>query len=84
MNNNTISIQVDSDEHDGSETWIKQWLVKQGDTVKTGQLIAVIENHKVATEIYALGTGILIAILKHEGEQIKLDEEIGIIKPIEE
>ena len=61
------------------EGLIVSWLKKPGDPVKRGEPIAEIETDKVAMELEAEESGILIAILRGAGEHVAVTETIAWI-----
>ena len=56
-----------------------QWLKKEGDAVKGGDVIAEIETDKANVEIEAFGSGILRKIVVGPGEQVPVGQLIGVI-----
>ncbi len=57
---------------------IAKWLVKVGDTVKSGDVIAEIETDKATMEVEAVDEGVLDAILVPEGtENVKVNAPIA-------
>jgi pyruvate dehydrogenase E2 component (dihydrolipoyllysine-residue acetyltransferase) len=56
-----------------------QWLKKEGEPVKGGDVIAEIETDKANVEIEAFGSGVLRKILVEPGGQVPVGELIGII-----
>jgi pyruvate dehydrogenase E2 component (dihydrolipoamide acetyltransferase) len=56
-----------------------QWLKKEGEVVKGGDVIAEIETDKANVEIEAFGSGLLRKILVGPGGQVPVGELIGII-----
>lgn len=62
-----------------SEGTIYKWLVKEGDTVGQGDVLAELETDKVNLEISAEEDGILTSILRQAGENVAVGEAIGII-----
>jgi pyruvate dehydrogenase E2 component (dihydrolipoamide acetyltransferase) len=56
-----------------------QWLKKEGDAVKGGDVIAEIETDKANVEIEAFGAGVLRKIVVGEGGQVPVGELIGVI-----
>jgi len=56
-----------------------QWLKKEGDAVKGGDIIAEIETDKANVEIEAFGSGVLRKILVGPGGQVPVGEMIGVI-----
>ena len=59
---------------------INQWLVKVGDTVKAGDIIAEIETDKATMELEAPDDGVLKQLIISEGtENIKVNSPIAIL-----
>ena len=59
---------------------LAKWLVKQGDTVKAGDVIAEIETDKATMEVEAVDEGVLAKILIPAGtENVKVNTAIGVI-----
>ena len=56
-----------------------QWLKKEGDPVKGGDIVAEIETDKANVEIKAFGAGVLRKIVVGEGGQVPVGELIGVI-----
>ncbi len=56
-----------------------QWLKKEGDAVKGGDVIAEIETDKANVEIEAFGSGVLRKIVIGPGEQVPVGQLIGVI-----
>ena len=74
-----------------SEATLMTWHKQQGETVKRGDNLIDIETDKVTLEIAALSDGVLIEILKGNGESVNSDEIIARIesqsaaeKPVEQ
>ncbi|MCF2872233.1 pyruvate dehydrogenase complex E1 component subunit beta [Octadecabacter sp. G9-8] len=62
------------------EGTLAKWLVKEGDTVKSGDIIAEIETDKATMEFEAVDEGIIGKILIEEGtEGVKVNTAIAII-----
>ena len=62
------------------EGTLAKWLVKEGDTVKSGQIIAEIETDKATMEFEAVDEGIIGKILIAEGEAgVKVNTPIAIL-----
>ena len=61
-----------------------QWVKKEGDKVKGGDILAEIETDKANVEIEAFGSGVLRKILVTPGGQVPVGEMIGIIADPEE
>ncbi len=62
-----------------AEAEILKWMVKEGDTVTEGQMIAEIMTDKVTTEIPAPYSGKLEKILAPEGTVVQIKQAIAII-----
>ncbi len=56
-----------------------QWVKKEGDPVKGGDILAEIETDKANVEIEAFGSGVLRKIIVEPGGQVPVGELIGII-----
>ena len=62
------------------EGTLSKWLVKEGDKIKSGDLIAEIETDKATMEVEAIDDGIIGKILVSEGqESIKVNSPIAIL-----
>jgi len=58
---------------------IVEWLKKEGDLVKKGEAIFVVEVEKATTEVESPATGILAKILIPEGVEVPVLTVVGII-----
>jgi len=59
---------------------LAKWLKKEGDTIKSGDIIAEIETDKATMEVEAVDEGILARILVPEGtNDVAVNEIIGVI-----
>jgi pyruvate dehydrogenase E2 component (dihydrolipoamide acetyltransferase) len=62
------------------EGTLSKWLVKEGDTVKSGDLLAEIETDKATMEFEAVDEGVIGKILVAEGtEGVKVNEPIAVL-----
>ena len=62
------------------EGTLAKWLVKEGDTVKSGQIIAEIETDKATMEFEAVDEGIVGKILVAEGSaNVKVNTPIAVL-----
>ena len=62
------------------EGTLAKWLVKEGDEVKSGDILAEIETDKATMEFEAVDEGIVGTILVAEGsEGVKVNTPIAII-----
>ena len=63
-----------------SEGKLSKWLVKEGDVIKAGDLIAEIETDKAIMEFESSEDGTIIKLLIKEGdENIKVNEPIAVL-----
>ena len=61
------------------EGQITQWVKKEGDEVKKGDILYVVETDKVTNEVEAPENGNLVKILVKEGEVVPVRQVVGII-----
>src|SRR6056297_3595753 len=62
------------------EGTLAQWLVKEGDTVNSGDLLAEIETDKATMEFEAVDEGVIGKILVPEGsEGVKVNAPIAVL-----
>jgi pyruvate dehydrogenase E1 component beta subunit len=60
---------------------LSKWLVKEGDTVKPGDVLAEIETDKATMEVESVDTGKVVKILIPEGtEGVKVNEPIAQVQ----
>ena len=63
-----------------TEGTLAKWLIKEGESVRAGDVIAEVETDKATMEIEAIDDGTLQSILIPEGtEGIPINTPIGII-----
>lgn len=62
-----------------TEAKITQWLKKEGDTVKEGEPLFIIETEKVTVDVEATASGTLHRILVREGITVPVTEPVAII-----
>ena len=58
---------------------IVEWLKKEGDAVKKGESIFIVEAEKVTTEVESPAAGILARIFLQAGEEVPLLTVVGVI-----
>src|SRR5688500_13911316 len=59
---------------------LSKWLVKEGDTVKAGDIIAEIETDKATMEVEAVDEGVVGTLLVPEGaEGVKVNSVIAML-----
>ncbi|WP_436413996.1 dihydrolipoyl dehydrogenase [Petrimonas sp.] len=64
---------------DMTEGQIVKWLKKEGDTVTQGEIILEIMTDKTSMELEAEASGVLLKILRHDGDTVPVTEIIGYI-----
>ncbi len=57
-----------------------QWLVKPGDAVKRGDIIAVVDTEKAAIEIEVFQAGVIQTIVVHVGETVPVGAVLALIR----
>lgn len=62
-----------------TEGTLVKWIKKEGDTVKSGDIIAEVETDKATMDLEAFDSGILRKILISEGTRVPVQSRIGII-----
>jgi pyruvate dehydrogenase E2 component (dihydrolipoyllysine-residue acetyltransferase) len=59
---------------------IIQWLVKPGDTVKRGDIIAVVDTEKATIEVEVFQAGVIETIVVPEGEKVPVGAVLAMIR----
>lgn len=67
-----------------SEATLMNWHKSVGDEVKRGESLIDIETDKVTLEIAALNDGVIVEILKQDGELVQSDEIIARIDTVKQ
>ena len=62
-----------------TEGTLVKWIKKEGDVVKSGEVIAEVETDKATMDLEAFDSGILRKILVSEGTKVPVQTRIGII-----
>lgn len=75
----SVKIIVPSLGESVTEATIAKWYKKEGDSVKTDELLLEIETEKVTLEVNAPCNGTIGKILKTDGANVAVGEEIGEI-----
>ena len=58
---------------------VLQWLVKPGDAVKRGDIVAVVDTEKATIEVEIFQTGIIQKIVVPEGEKVPVGTLLAVI-----
>jgi pyruvate dehydrogenase E2 component (dihydrolipoamide acetyltransferase) len=64
---------------DMAEGKLEEWVKKPGDTVKEGDVLAIIETDKASVEITSFQTGVLLQILAEGGSIQPVGAPIGVL-----
>ena len=75
----TVEVKVPVLAESIAEANLLKWHKKVGETVERGDNLIDIETDKVTLEVAAPNSGVLIEILKQDGEEVESDEIIGRI-----
>ena len=62
-----------------AEGTLSQWVKHEGDQVRKGDILAVIETDKAAMDMEAYDEGILTSILVEEGQSVPIGTPIAVI-----
>src|SRR5277367_5237653 len=62
-----------------TEGTLVKWIKKEGDAVKSGDVIAEVETDKATMDLEAFDSGILRKILVPEGTKVPVQSRIGLI-----
>jgi len=62
-----------------TEGTLVKWLKKEGDTIKSGDVLAEVETDKATMDLEAFDSGILRKIFVQEGASVPINSRIGII-----
>ncbi|MEM1058409.1 MAG: pyruvate dehydrogenase complex dihydrolipoamide acetyltransferase [Verrucomicrobiota bacterium] len=62
-----------------TEGTVAKWLKKEGDTVKSGEVIAEVETDKATMELEAFDSGTIRKLLVEEGTAVPINARIGVI-----
>ncbi len=62
-----------------TEVTLVKWIKKEGDAVKSGEVIAEVETDKATMDLEAFDSGILRKILVEAGTKVAVQTRIGII-----
>src|SRR5215216_3043377 len=61
------------------EATVSRWLKREGDPVKVGEPVLVLETEKVDLEVGAEKDGVLASIAQPDGTDVKIGEILGVI-----
>ncbi|MGA7873478.1 MAG: biotin/lipoyl-containing protein, partial [Candidatus Binatus sp.] len=58
---------------------VLQWLVKPGDKVKRGDIVAVVDTEKATIEVEIFQTGVIQKIVVPEGEKVPVGTLLAVL-----
>ena len=58
---------------------VLQWLVKPGDAVKRGDIVAVVDTEKATIEVEIFQTGVIQKIVVPEGEKVPVGTLLAVL-----
>jgi 2-oxoglutarate dehydrogenase E2 component (dihydrolipoamide succinyltransferase) len=59
---------------------VAHWLKNEGDSVAAGETLVELETEKVDLEVAAERSGVLARITRHEGDEVKIGEVLGLLE----
>ena len=59
---------------------VARWLKREGERVTAGETVVELETEKVDLEVAAEQPGVLTQISRHEGDEVKIGEVLGLIE----
>jgi 2-oxoglutarate dehydrogenase E2 component (dihydrolipoamide succinyltransferase) len=62
------------------EARVARWLKKEGDAVAVGDALVELETEKIDLEVNADQAGVLAKIVRQEGEDVKVGEQLALIE----
>lgn len=62
-----------------TEGTLVKWLVKEGDAVKSGQIVAEVETDKATMEMESFESGTLAQIVVKEGEKVPVGGRLAVV-----
>jgi 2-oxoglutarate dehydrogenase E2 component (dihydrolipoamide succinyltransferase) len=74
-----VNIVVPSMGESVTEATVREWLKKEGDAVKVGEPVAVLETDKVDLEVGAESNGVLAQISRPAGSDVKVGDVLGVV-----
>jgi pyruvate/2-oxoglutarate dehydrogenase complex dihydrolipoamide acyltransferase (E2) component len=75
----TIDVRMPADQNEGTEASVGRWLKNKGELVHENEPLVEISTDKVTLGIAAPATGMLLELLKVEGETVFAGELLGRI-----
>lgn len=75
----STKVQLPSVGESVSQAQIASWSKKEGDFVKEGEILCVLETDKVSVDLPSPKTGMLVKLLGKEGDTLKIGDDLCII-----
>jgi len=84
MSNKEHDLNMHSFGSDMKKGTLTKWMVKEGDHIKRGDVVAVIETHKGAIDSDLFEDALIVSLLAKEGDQISVGEPIARLRSIKD
>jgi pyruvate/2-oxoglutarate dehydrogenase complex dihydrolipoamide acyltransferase (E2) component len=75
-----LSSEAWKDVEEGTEALVEEWLVKPGDSVTSGQVVATVVVVKTSHDVTASDTGVVESILVQAEETFKPGQVLATVK----
>ncbi|WP_051302935.1 2-oxo acid dehydrogenase subunit E2 [Psychromonas aquimarina] len=82
MSDSVHDLNMPSFGADMAQGTLVQWLVKQGDSIKRGSVIAVIDTHKGAIDLDLFEDAVIEQLLVSEGQKVKVGTAIARLRSL--
>jgi len=82
MSNKEHDLNMPSFGSDMKKGTLTKWMVKEGDHIKRGDVVAVIETHKGAIDLDLFEDALIVSLLAKEGDQISVGEPIARLRSV--
>ncbi len=74
-----VSVQMPKQGNTVEECLLVEWKVKEGDKVKTGDVLCAIETDKASFEVQSTADGVVLKLLAKAGELVPVLSDIAVI-----
>ena len=74
-----VSVQMPKQGNTVEECLLVEWKVREGDAVKTGDILCAIETDKASFEIAATADGVVLRLLAAAGDLVPVLSDLAVI-----
>ncbi len=74
-----VSVQMPKQGNTVEECLLVEWKVKEGDSVKAGDILCAIETDKASFEVESAADGVVLRLLANEGDLVPVLTDIAVI-----